>query len=205
METTTSGGAELTPLPGWQLAMSVGLVAGLALVLLAAAIWFYHAIGRGSFMEDLTRDWLLDRKPEAQSVTALIDEFVTRRYEFLTFIGQFVIAALVTAVIGILLLTQSVRPDAGLPLLATILGIVLGKGVLTRRALPEQSPQAGQPQQNSNSQEATNGEGTGGGEETLEIVHDDGTTGGGDAAAEETADAAPEPSPAGDENGPPQD
>jgi hypothetical protein len=174
METTTTGGADLTPLPGWQLAMSVALVAALALILLAGAMWFYRAIGRGSFMEDLTRDWLLDRKPEAQSVTALIDEFVTRRYEFLTFIGQFVIAALVTAVIAILLLTQSVRPDAGLPLLATILGIVLGKGVLTRRALPERSLG----EQNSNSQEATNGEGTGGGEHSVEIVHDDGSAGG---------------------------
>ena len=198
MQTTTTGGAELTPLPGWQLAMSLALVAALALILLAAAMWFYRGIGRGSFMEDLTRDWLLDRKPEAQSVTALIDEFVTRRYEFLTFIGQFVIAALVTAVIGILLLTQSVRPDAGLPLLATILGIVLGKGVLTRRALPERALE----EQNSHSQEVTNGEATGGGEQSLEIVRDDSSARGRDPVAEATAVPSEEPSTTGDENGP---
>jgi hypothetical protein len=178
--------------------MSLALVAALALILLAAAMWFYRGIGRGSFMEDLTRDWLLDRKPEAQSVTALIDEFVTRRYEFLTFIGQFVIAALVTAVIGILLLTQSVRPDAGLPLLATILGIVLGKGVLTRRALPERALE----EQNSHSQEVTNGEATGGGEQSLEIVRDDSSARGRDPVAEATAVPSEEPSTTGDENGP---
>ena len=37
----------------------------------------------------------------------------------------------------ILLLTGTITADAGLPVLSTILGIVLGKSVLSRRALPE--------------------------------------------------------------------
>ncbi|HEY7197637.1 MAG TPA: hypothetical protein VH306_10650 [Gaiellaceae bacterium] len=133
-QTTTPSPA---PLPGWELALVAAVVVVLALLAVGVLYAFYRAVGRGSFMESTVRHWIFGLRPKPDTVSAVLDEFVTRRYEFLTFFGQFILSALVVSVIGILLLADRVTAEAGLPILATILGIVLGKTVLARRALPE--------------------------------------------------------------------
>jgi len=145
--TTTTGTtpASTTAAPtihGWELALAASLLVALTLLGLIALFIFFRSIQRGSLMEDTLRQWIYRLRPEPDNVTALIDEIVTRRYEFLTFYGQFILTALAIGSVTLLLLTGTITADAGLPVLSTILGLVLGKAVLSRRALPERPPDA---------------------------------------------------------------
>jgi cobalamin biosynthesis protein CobD/CbiB len=145
-QTTTTVTINRSPsaLPGWELALTTGIVVVLALLAIGAVYFFYRAVGRGAFMENTMRQWIIALRPQAGSVSSVIDEFVTRRYEFLTFFGQIIIASLVVTVIALLLLADRITAEAGLPVLATILGIILGKTVQSRRALPERPQESDQ-------------------------------------------------------------
>ena len=57
-----------------------------------------------------------------------------RRNEFWTTYGQITLAIFITAVPAVLLLTKTIDPDAGLPILSAIAGFAVAKGVgLSRR------------------------------------------------------------------------
>lgn len=127
-------------LRGWELALASAVAVLVTLLTLIFLFAFFLQIGRGSLMEETLRRWIEDLRPLPDTVAGVIDEFIARRYEFLTFYGQFILTALVVASITLLLLAGVVESDAGLPILATVLGIILGKTVLTRRALPERPP-----------------------------------------------------------------
>ena len=131
--------AQPPPLDAWVLVVTALVVVFVTFLAVGVLYSFYRAVGRGSFMENTVRHWIFGLRPRPGTVSAVLDEFVTRRYEFLTFFGQFILAALVVAVIAILLLADRITAEAGLPVLATILGIIFGKTVLSRRALPERS------------------------------------------------------------------
>jgi hypothetical protein len=122
---------------GWLLALVACLLILLTLLAVVGLFGFFRSIQKSTFMEDLLERWITRLSPKPDSVTALVDEMITRRYEFLTFYGQFIVSALVVGAITVLLLTGTITADAGLPVLSTILGIVLGKTVLSRRSLPE--------------------------------------------------------------------
>src|SRR5438128_3614582 len=123
--TTTIGATTTAPtVHNWVLALVAALLIALTLLALVALFVFFRGIQQSTFMEDLLEQWMTRLKPRPDSVTALIDEMVTRRYEFLTFYGQFIISSLVIGTITILLLTGTITADAGLPVLSTILGIV---------------------------------------------------------------------------------
>jgi hypothetical protein len=130
-------GQEARGLRGWELGLAAGVTVFVTILALAFLFAFFRHIGQGSLMEGTIRRWIEELRPFPDTVAAVIDEFIARRYEFLTFYGQFIITTLVIAAITVLLLAGVIESDAGLPVLATILGIVLGKTVLTRRALPE--------------------------------------------------------------------
>ena len=143
-------------LDGWEFVVGASVVLAITILTLYTLFRFFRRIQQGTLMEATLESWIEELRPLPETVAAVIDEFTMRRYEFLTFYGQFILAALVTALIGLLLLAGSVTPEAGIPVLATILGIVFGKAVLSRRALPEQAAQERPP--------SVGGQGGGGGD-----------------------------------------
>ncbi len=127
-------------LNGWELALASGVIAFVTIMTLVALFVFFRRMQSSRLLETTIDRWIEELQPQPDSVAAVVDEVATRRYEFLTFYGQFVLTALVVALITLLLVAGAVTAEAGLPVLATILGIVFGKAVLTRRALPERPP-----------------------------------------------------------------
>ena len=127
-------------LNGWELALASGVIAFVTIMTLVALFVFFRRMQSSRLLETTIDRWIEELQPQPDSIAAVVDQVATRRYEFLTFYGQFVLTALVVALITLLLVSGAVTAEAGLPVLATILGIVFGKAVVTRRALPERPP-----------------------------------------------------------------
>jgi uncharacterized membrane protein YhaH (DUF805 family) len=92
------------------------------------------------------RHLLMDqpRRRETLAVGALLGsayaEHLSRRNEFWTTYGQITVAVLLLIVVTVLLLTRTIEPDAGLPILSGIAGFAIAKGTNSHQAgvkLPE--------------------------------------------------------------------
>ena len=59
---------------------------------------------------------------------SLMEIFYSKHNDIITLYGQLILAAFVVLCITILLLTDTISPEAGLPLLAALVAYVLGKG-----------------------------------------------------------------------------
>ncbi len=110
-------------LNGWELALASGVIAFVTIMTLVALFVFFRRMQSSRLLETTIDRWIEELQPQPDSVAAVVDEVATRRYEFLTFYGQFVLTALVVALITLLLVAGAVTAEAGLPVLATILGI----------------------------------------------------------------------------------
>ncbi len=133
---------EAVPLTGWELAVAAGVIVFVTVVTLVTLFVFFKRIQGSKLLERTIDRWIEELRPLPDSVAAVVDEVATRRYEFLTFYGQFALTALVVALVSLMLVAGAVTAEAGLPVLATILGLIFGKTVLSRRALPERPPEA---------------------------------------------------------------
>ncbi len=60
-------------------------------------------------------------------------ESLQRRNEFWSVYGQVIIAVLIIVILSILLLTKTISPEAGLPILSGVSGFAIAKGVSTGR------------------------------------------------------------------------
>jgi len=65
----------------------------------------------------------------SQQVHSGYTEYLQRRNEFWTVYGQIIIAVLIAIVLTILLLTKTISPEAGLPILSGISGFAIAKSV----------------------------------------------------------------------------
>lgn len=61
-------------------------------------------------------------------------DFLQRRNEFWTTYVQVLVAALIIVVLAILLLTKTISPEAGLPILSAVSGFAIAKSVSTARS-----------------------------------------------------------------------
>lgn len=99
------------------------------------------------------RHFLMDgsRRKEAITVGAILGtayaEHLARRNEFWTTSGQVTVAILLLIVVTVLLLTRTIEPDAGLPILSGIAGFAIAKGTGASRGAAVTPPPEGEPPQ----------------------------------------------------------
>jgi hypothetical protein len=101
-------------------------------------------------LEMLVRDLhhsLMDgpRRKEAIAVGALFGsayaEHLARRNEFWMSYGQITVAILLLIMVTVLLLTKTIDPDAGLPILSGIAAFAIGKGTASSRGSAIRTPE----------------------------------------------------------------
>lgn len=114
-----------------------------SLAVIAGIVWFGILIFQKRYREYPLYDLLIERFLHsnqslqvyfAKTLADLVSESQERRNEFWNSYGQIVLSVFIIAVITILLLTQTIDPDAGLPILSGIAGFAIAKGVSTSRA-----------------------------------------------------------------------
>jgi uncharacterized membrane protein YhaH (DUF805 family) len=71
-------------------------------------------------------------------------EYLSRRNEFWTTYGQVTIAVLLLIVVTILLLTKTIDPDAGLPILSGVAGFAIAKGTNAPAGIAPRLPERGE-------------------------------------------------------------
>jgi uncharacterized membrane protein YhaH (DUF805 family) len=129
-------------------ALIVILIILFGLLLLHARRWWWRK--EPYPLEMLVRDLhhlLMDgpRRKEAIAVGALVGsayaEHLARRNEFWMTYGQTTVAILLLIVVTILLLTRTIDPDAGLPILSGIAGFAIAKGTGAPRGVGIKPPE----------------------------------------------------------------
>jgi hypothetical protein len=144
--TSTTAGASAASPPkdwGWVLVL-IGVGGTLVLLLL---FWFYKRLQDSSFISDLlglpSKDNPTRSTPSAGSYR-FAEEFLARRTEFWLLYAQFFVTTFFIAAIAALLLVGVIDVEAGLPALSTVVGIALGKTLLSTKGTPlsaqEQNP-----------------------------------------------------------------
>jgi hypothetical protein len=160
--TPTPGAASGSPPHNWGWVLV--LIAGGGLVVLGLLFLFYKRVQDSTFIEKLLGLPIADRarslrrssggagatqgtprKPTA-AVFRFADEFLARRAEFWLLYAQAYVATFFVAVVAALMLVRVIEVQAGLPALSTVVGIVLGKTLLSPKGTPlsaqEQAPAA---------------------------------------------------------------
>jgi hypothetical protein len=126
----------------WWLLIAIGVFAIGAFLLL---FWFYKRTMESTFLEEL-----LIRNPDGSRhnepphrVFAFAEEYLARRSEFWVLYAQFVVATLFIGAISGLILFGAITIDAGLPALSTVVGLVLGKTLLSAKGTPLSAQEQG--------------------------------------------------------------
>jgi hypothetical protein len=142
--TTTTGGAAVAPGAsassppgdwGWVLAL-IGVGGALVLYLLFK---FYKELQGSEFISNLLglpTGENRTRHTASPSAFRFAEEFLARRTEFWLLYAQVFVAIFFIAAITALLLIGVVDVEAGLPALSTVVGIVLGKTLLSAKGTP---------------------------------------------------------------------
>src|SRR6202042_33939 len=136
--TSTTAGASAASPPkdwGWVLAVSgAGGMLGLFLL-----FWVYKRLQDSSFIAGLlglpTQDNPTRHTPSPGSFR-FAEEFLARRTEFWLLYAQFFVTTFFIAAIAALLLVGVIDVEAGLPALSTVVGIALGKTLLSTKGTP---------------------------------------------------------------------
>jgi ABC-type glycerol-3-phosphate transport system permease component len=82
----------------------------------------------------------LESPPDKNTLAALKDSYLDvleKRNEFWFGFGQIVIVALIVVVLTVLLLTEKISPEAGLPILSALSGFAIAKTANTVKRYPE--------------------------------------------------------------------
>lgn len=122
------------------------VVSVIGLLILACFVYFgflLHRIRRfpDGLLEDILHHWLRNRPPDPSLISNALEEYLSRRNEFWTLYGQFILSAFVIVCITILLLTRVISAEAGLPILSGVGGFAIGKGVSAGRSTTYRKPQ----------------------------------------------------------------
>jgi hypothetical protein len=73
------------------------------------------------------------RREELHELTQELSDYRARRNEFWNTLGQIFLSIFIATVITVLLLTKTIDPDAGLPILSGISGFAIAKTVSTAK------------------------------------------------------------------------
>lgn len=136
--TSTVAGASSSSPPkdwGWVLVL-IGLGGTLVLFLLFR---FYKVLQDSSFISDLLgipSQANPTRQTPSASAFRFAEEFLARRTEFWLLYAQFFVTTFFIAAIAALLLVGVIDVEAGLPALSTVVGIALGKTLLSTKGTP---------------------------------------------------------------------
>jgi hypothetical protein len=123
----------------------VASVIGLTTVVVLALAYFVKKIQSSTFVADLFSTSTVDAKGRvtsrtprdpASSAVRFAGEFIARRVELWLLYGQFMLAALFLGTVGILIGVGKIKGETGMPVLATVIGIVLGKTLLSAKGNP---------------------------------------------------------------------
>lgn len=169
---TTTSSVPAVPYTSWQWASALGVIAVLAAIALLLLAFFYSNIQKSHFIENLLgvaapsaapaagRGWRLrlsrqpapsggdetqvaGRRPPSAASFRFAEEFLARRTEVWLLYAQFIITAVFVGMIGALLLIGAVSVQAGLPALSGVVGIALGKTLLSSRGTPQTTQEPG--------------------------------------------------------------
>jgi hypothetical protein len=126
-------------------ALFVGFIIAFALALLFSARWRVRS--PGDYLEKYFNHLMMDG-PNRRDIaylgaiaTAAYADYLTRRNEFWVTYGQTMVAVLLLIVVTVLLLTRTINPDAGLPILSGIAGFAIAKTTGNPRGLPPMPPE----------------------------------------------------------------
>lgn len=122
------------------------VVTGISLLVLACFVYFgflLHRIRKSpdGLIERILHDWMHNRPPDPGLISNALDEYLSRRNEFWTLYGQFILSVFVIVCVTILLLTRVISAEAGLPILSGISGFAIGKGLTAGRNTTYRRPQ----------------------------------------------------------------
>jgi hypothetical protein len=120
----------------------LGVIAVLILFALLLLDRFYKRVQDGHFIADLlgvasAEGGTPPRGERTPATFRFAEEFLARRTEFWLLYAQFITAAVFVGTIGALLLVGAVSLEAGLPALSGVVGIVLGKTLLSSHGTPQ--------------------------------------------------------------------
>jgi hypothetical protein len=126
---------------GFNVLVLVGIISLLVLGSLVYVGFYLHRSQRwpSPHFEHLLELWMHGGGPskiDTAAVVGLVEEWHSRRNEFWTSYGQFMLSGFVIVCITILLLTKTITAEAGLPILAGIGGFAIGKGTSSRTSGP---------------------------------------------------------------------
>jgi uncharacterized membrane protein YhaH (DUF805 family) len=126
-------------------ALIVALIIVFALALLFSARW--HATRGLQHFEKYLDHLLMHMSGRremtyfAAAMTSAYAEYLSRRNEFWVTYGQTTVSVLLLIVVTVLLLTKTINPDAGLPILSGIAGFAIAKTTGTPRGLSAPPPE----------------------------------------------------------------
>ena len=126
------------------------IIAVLSLLILAGAIMFGLRIFQQRYpfwphpFYDLLVERLIQNNKYLQIFVDNLGEFLERRNEFWTTYSQAFISVFLIAVIAILLLTETISAEAGLPILSGVTGFAIAKSATARPGQTQIGPEGPQ-------------------------------------------------------------
>ncbi|KPJ51119.1 MAG: hypothetical protein AMJ41_00240 [candidate division Zixibacteria bacterium DG_27] len=122
------------------------VVSAISLLILLSLAYFgflLHRIRRfpNGLLEEILHVWMRNRPPDPSLISNALDEYLSRRNEFWTLYGQFILSAFVIVCVTILLLTRVISAEAGLPILSGVGGFAIGKGISAGRSTTYRRPE----------------------------------------------------------------
>ncbi len=119
------------------------LVSMLGLIVIAGIVWFGYILARISrksmtltgnpALDEIFAEWVKQGSGSSDDLPRIAyesyAEYLQRRNEFWTAYGQVLLAVLIVVVLTVLLITQTITAEAGLPILSGISGFAIAKGI----------------------------------------------------------------------------
>lgn len=129
----------------WVFGLGALIVVLVIVFALALLLWRRR---EGDYIEKYFREWFIHGPMDRRDVVylstmvgAAYAEHLARRNEFWVTYGQTTVAVLLLIVVTVLLLTRTINPDAGLPILSGIAGFAIAKTTGSPRGIPGTPPE----------------------------------------------------------------
>lgn len=116
------------------------VVSIISLLIISCFVYFGLILNRkrkffNGFFKEIIYPLIVNRRIDSNMFSNALEEYLSRRNEFWTLYGQFIISVFVVLCITILLLTKTISAEAGLPILSGVGGFAIGKGITMGRRI----------------------------------------------------------------------